>query len=193
FVTVALINGTASGYSDRNIMKGRVYTYRLLARNDAGTSDHSREVQVDIASSSSSGLSAGGLVFMVIGTSVPLLIAAALLLFILRRKDGGTPSGETMPGEREQAPEPGIQQDVVSSPLSAGPDQNLQVPGIDEPEGPAPVPESYQEGSDLSFTDEAAPVVEGEVPLQEEPFPFMDRPDEGTIPENDIISREVIP
>ncbi|MFW3147028.1 MAG: fibronectin type III domain-containing protein [Thermoplasmatota archaeon] len=88
YLTIAILEGTSTGFTDRNIRDGALYSYRVIASNDAGSSEPSNIATLEIGGSPSSTISGSGLLIMLLGTILPLIIAALLIFLLLRNRKG---------------------------------------------------------------------------------------------------------
>jgi titin len=202
FRTVAVLEGTATTFTDENVRDDVIYGYRLIASNDAGSSESS-SIDLDLTDTSSSSISAGSIIIMVLGTLIPLMIAGIFVFLIIKgrrskepvtediQQNGSVENGvmtasmETLPQPSpttEMAPPPVVQEQLpptMTSPLTE-PIAQEQLPTSVTPPVPGPV------GQELPVP------VQEEVPLQEEPGPFMEQTPEEPPSPNDEFFKEVM-
>ncbi|MGA1792948.1 MAG: fibronectin type III domain-containing protein, partial [Thermoplasmatota archaeon] len=189
FLTIAMLDGSATGFTDSNVREGAEYTYRLVAMNDAGTSGSSEEVTVSLESSSSSGISGGGMAIMIIGTLIPILVAMVFFFLLFRRRKKEEPVAEA---EDVPAMEATIPSEVTGSVLPpAAPAPQPEPDPMQQPIEEAPLPQEIPIGPAPASEEPQAPVPE-EIPLQEAPNPFLDQPREEPVSEHEDFFKEVM-
>jgi titin len=189
FLIIAMLDGTVSTFSDDNTRDGAEYVYKVIARNDAGTSESSEEVKVSLKSSSSSGISGGGMAIMIIGTLIPLLVAVVVFFLLFRsRKQEEEPEAE---GDVPVMEEP-VPPEVTGSVLPpAAPAPQPEPAPIQQLIEEAPLPQEVPIEHAPASEEPQAPVPE-EIPLQEAPNQFMGEPQEEPVSEHEDFFREVM-
>jgi fibronectin type 3 domain-containing protein len=184
-VTIAILEGTETSFSDSNIREGAVYTYTIAAYNDAGTAQTVNQ-EIDTTIDVSPGINTAGVAIMVLGTLIPLIIAGILIFLLIKSRREEEPDKEEP--ITQVAPQDEVTEDMSGTPPQI-PQQDV-VPPLPAP-GTEPQIQHIPQESEPVVEEQQIPVQE-EIPLQEEPNPFLDPPVEQSIPPVNDPSKEVV-